>query len=126
MDDAERIWREKSDDDLIEAAAELDQFTEEGKAIIRAELKRRRLEDPVEQKGRKDDPAGDAEPEPECLRCHVTLRFIDPNDDNVDPRWTMVPRGARFDPTGSLYTYVCPRCGHVDLFMDVPEDDQPE
>lgn len=125
MDDARRIWLEKSDDDLIEAAAELDQYTEEGKANIRAELKRRRLEDPVEQKSRQDEPAGDAEPEPECLRCHVTLRFIDTNDSNVNPSWTWLPRSPSFDPSGSLYTYVCPRCGHVDLFMDVPED-QPE
>ena len=51
MDDARRIWREKSDDDLIEAAGELDQFTDEGRGIIRAELKRRHLEDPVAQQG---------------------------------------------------------------------------
>ena len=121
MDDARRIWREKSDDDLIEAAAELDQFTEEGRAIIRAELKRRHLEDPVEQKGRQDDPAEDTEPEPECLRCHVTLRFL---DTHTNVTWPLIPRSASFGPTGSLYTYVCPRCGHVDLFVDV--DNQPE
>jgi hypothetical protein len=85
MDDARRIWSAKSDDDLIEAAAELDQFTEEGQAIIRAELKRRRLENPVEQNDRQDDPAANTGVEPECLRCHVTLRLIDPNDSNREP-----------------------------------------
>ena len=124
MDDARRIWGEKSDDDLIEAAAELDQFTEEGKAIIRAELKRRHLEDPVAQQGQ-DEPAGDAAPEPECLRCHVPLRFVDTNDSHVNLGWAMVPRGSRFEPSSSIYTYVCPRCGHVDQFVDTPEDDQP-
>ena len=37
MSDARDIWREKSDDELLEAAAALDEFTEEGKSIIRAE-----------------------------------------------------------------------------------------
>ena len=122
MDDATRIWREKSDEDLIEAAAELNQFTEQGQEIIRAELKRRRLEDPVAQAG----DAVDAGPGPECLRCHVPLRFIDPNDSNMNVRWTVVPNGGHFDPNSPVYTYVCPKCGHVDLFMDVPEDDQQE
>ena len=49
MNEAERIWQEKSDDALIEAAAELETYTDEGQRIIRAELKRRGLEDPVEQ-----------------------------------------------------------------------------
>ena len=40
--------------------------------------------------------------------------------------WTVVPRGSGFDPGGSVYAYVCPRCGHVDLFMNLPEDEQPE
>jgi hypothetical protein len=123
MDDATRIWREKSDDDLIEAAAELDQFTEEGQRIIRAELKRRHLEDPDEQRGRREDPAGEAEPEPECLRCHVPLRLIEAGESKINPSWTMVPSGVRFDPAGSVYAYVCPRCGHVDLFMDLPAAD---
>ena len=41
MTEAERIWAEKNDDALIEAAAELEAYTEEGQRIIRAELKRR-------------------------------------------------------------------------------------
>ena len=35
MTDAERIWREKSDDDLLVAAAELGTYTEDGQRIIR-------------------------------------------------------------------------------------------
>ena len=44
--DAEQIWREKSDEDLIEAGGRLSEFTSEGERIIRAELHRRGLPDP--------------------------------------------------------------------------------
>jgi hypothetical protein len=46
MIDPERIWRAKSDDQLLEAAADLSEYTEEGERIIRAELRRRGLPDP--------------------------------------------------------------------------------
>ena len=44
--DAEQIWREKSDEDLIEAGERLSEFTSEGERIIRAELRHRGLPDP--------------------------------------------------------------------------------
>jgi len=44
--DPEQIWREKSDEDLIEAGERLSEFTSEGERIIRAELRRRGLPDP--------------------------------------------------------------------------------
>ena len=44
--DAEEIWREKSDEDLVEAGERLSEFTPEGERIIRAELHRRGLPDP--------------------------------------------------------------------------------
>jgi len=44
--DPEQIWREKSDEDLIEAGERLSEFTLEGERIIRAELRRRGLPDP--------------------------------------------------------------------------------
>jgi hypothetical protein len=44
--DAEQIWREKSDEDLVEAGRRLFEFTAEGEQIIRAELRRRQLPDP--------------------------------------------------------------------------------
>ena len=46
MMDPEQIWREKSDDDLVEAGERLSEFTLEGERIIRAELRRRGLPDP--------------------------------------------------------------------------------
>lgn len=44
--DAEQIWREKSDDELIEAGERLSEFTADGERIVRAELRRRGLPDP--------------------------------------------------------------------------------
>jgi hypothetical protein len=43
--DPEQIWREKSDEDVIEAGERLFEFTSEGERIIRAELHRRGLPD---------------------------------------------------------------------------------
>lgn len=127
MNEAERIWTEKSDDELIEAAAALTEFTEEGQRIVRAELKRRGLEDPVEQVASESAAAGtDGEAvEPECLRCHVTLRLIDPENPEAVARWGWLG-GIHAPLVGrvGLDIYVCPRCGHVDLFTDLPEEDE--
>ncbi len=46
MHEAERIWRSKTDEELSEAGAHLDDFTEEGERIIRAELESRGLPQP--------------------------------------------------------------------------------
>ena len=78
MPDARDIWREKSDEELLEAAAALDEFTEEGKWIIRAELRSRGLEDPLEQGGTWGANAEHLE----CLRCQAPLRYIDPTEDS--------------------------------------------
>ena len=56
MADAEAIWAAKTDDELLEAARELPEYTEEGERIVRAELQRRGLPQP-------DPPIG------ECSRC---------------------------------------------------------
>ena len=130
MDEAERIWSEKSDDELIEAAADLGGFTEEGRRIVRAELKRRGLEDPVEQAGGElgADPSEKEEAEaPDCLRCHVPLRLVDPDDPESAEHWTWlgdikVPRlvGSGLD------IYICPRCGHVDFFAVLPDETETE
>ena len=44
--DPEQIWREKSNEDLVEAGERLYEFTSEGERIIREELRRRELPDP--------------------------------------------------------------------------------
>jgi hypothetical protein len=129
MTDAQRIWQEKSDDALIEAAAELGTYTAEGQAIIRAELKRRGLEDPVEQARFTasalgvDAPADeadevDAPPAPECLRCEVRLRYVGEKSFHEGTRWGAIGElGHLFERSSSFDVYVCPQCGHVDFFV---------
>jgi hypothetical protein len=154
MNDAERIWRDRSDEDLLEAAAELGQFTEQGQAVIRAELKRRGLEDPVDQANSEAeaiDPPGD-EPEgapgservigeegagdadgrlgargPECLRCDVALEYRGTRRFHEGTHWGALGEiGHLFEKSESFDVYVCPNCGHVDLFVDgVGEDSRP-
>jgi len=114
MTEAERIWQSKSDEDLIEAAGELESYTEDGQRIIRAELRRRGLEDPLEQARftaaalgiSPPEPAAAPEiavPGPNCLRCEVKLRFV----------------GAKefFEKGSTIDVFVCPLCGHVDFFV---------
>jgi hypothetical protein len=125
--EAERIWSEKSDEDLLDAAGDLDQFTADGQRIIRAELKRRGLEDPVEQSA-SDEPGRGAAPEVECLRCNVPLRLLDSDAGRVAADWAGI-RGFRslVELSGSFDVYVCPQCGHVDLFVQMPfEEERPE
>jgi hypothetical protein len=120
MNDAERIWRLKTDEELVEAAGELEQFTEAGQVIIRAELRRRGLEDPVEQAvGAAAEDAEDAEPLA-CLRCRAPLEFIN-RDERTRERY--LPWGSLpLVEAGGMQIYACPRCGHVELFLNPPVD----
>jgi hypothetical protein len=45
--DAERIWRVRSDEQLLDAASHISGFTEEGRRVVRAELSRRGLSEPL-------------------------------------------------------------------------------
>jgi hypothetical protein len=133
MTEAERIWNQKSDDDLLAAAAELETYTEEGRQVIRAELRRRGLEDPVEQAefitpapeaaAPDDDAPGteepaDAVPDPACLRCRVGLRYLGTKRFHEGTHWGLMGElGHLFENSESFDVYVCPRCGHVDLFV---------
>jgi hypothetical protein len=118
MSEAERIWREKSDDELLEAAAALDEFTAEGRWIIRSELQRRGLEDPVQQSGAWE---GNAE-QLECLRCRATLRHLDPDEDSPLQGVLTKSRFPIFPPGGPFRLFVCPQCDHVELFVNLPEE----
>ena len=128
MTDAERLWREKNDDDLLVAAGELDTYTDEGRRVIREELRRRGLEDPVDQARfivpeTTVKPAADEDelpaPSPKCVRCAVEQRYIGAR------RFRQVADSGTRDDTAHLFAidqafevYVCPQCGHVDLFVD--------
>jgi hypothetical protein len=131
MNEIERIWNEKSDEELIEAAAELNSYTEEGQEAIRNELRRRGLEDPVEQAAGEvvaedevegtDTAATDDEElpaVPDCLRCHVELRYQGSRRFDEEPRWTIFGQpGGMFQGHDAFDVYVCPRCGRVELFV---------
>jgi hypothetical protein len=159
MTDAERIWREKSDDDLLVAAAELGTYTDGGQRIIREELRRRGLEDPVEQAGsiapepgatlaededeppvpNPEDEDGPSIPNPEdedkppvsnprCGGCRIEQRFVGTKRFREGTNWGALGElGHLFEHSESFDVYVCPRCGHVDMFIDgVGEDTRPE
>ena len=125
MTDAERIWREKSDGALLEAAAELGTYTEDGQRIIRAELKRRGLEDPVEQEQftpvipGAELPEADA-PGPECLRCRTPLRYLGEKRFREGGNWGVVGEiGHLFEGSEAFDVYACRACGHVEFFLDL-------
>ena len=133
MTDAERIWHEKSDDALIDAAAEIGTYTEEGQQIIRSELKRRGLEDPIEQArflstamGAElpDEEIPDAEvPGPECLRCEVKLLYVGEKRFREGGNWGVMGEiGHLFEKSESYHVYVCRQCGHVDFFIDAAQE----
>ncbi len=126
MRDAERIWREKSDEDLIEAAGELDQFTEEGRRIIRAELKRRGLEDPVEQAAEEEGgvPLEGTVAPLECLRCHTPLRELQAaRGESHALHWAAA--GLQVVDAATVRAFACPGCGHIELFIDrLPEEEE--
>jgi hypothetical protein len=128
MTEAERIWHDKSDDALIEAASELGTYTAEGQQIIRAELKRRGLEDPFEQARftaaipgpESPDAEDEAEaPGPQCLRCEVKLVYVGEKRFREGGNWgAMGEIGHLFEKSESYHVYACRQCGHVDFFVD--------
>ena len=121
MSDAERIWSEKSDEELLEAAATLEDFTEQGQAIIRAELRRRGLEDPLDQVSewtRWHDASG---AEIECLRCKTPVRYVSPQEEGP-LKGVLTGRTLPIYAPGILKLYACPRCGHVEFFMDLEDE----
>lgn len=127
MTEAERIWSSKSDEALLEAAADLASFTEEGQRVIRAELKTRGFEDPWEQGQFTAADVGtramDAEAEstaPDCLRCEIPLSYIGEKRFHEGTRWGLIGElGHLFEKSESFHVYACPECGHVEFFVDI-------
>ena len=116
----EQLWRGKSDDELLEAADLLGDYTPDGQRVIREELKRRGFEDPVEQKGESALQAtGEGPPPRECMRCRVEMRFLG----------TRAVQGAEWLAVGdvsdlledaaSFELYLCPECARVEMFLDL-------
>jgi heme-degrading monooxygenase HmoA len=67
MDNGEQVWRDKTDDEVIEAGESLHEYTAEGEFLIRAELHRRGLVSP-------------APPIGTCERCSRAIHTTDPGD----------------------------------------------
>ena len=122
----EQAWRAKTDDELLEAAGTLGEYTPEGQDVIRAELTRRGFEDPVEQKGESAlEATGEGPPPRECIRCRVDMRFLGTRAVQtadwlaVGEVREVVADGASFD------LYLCPECARVEMFLNLPvEEDE--
>jgi hypothetical protein len=124
MTDLERIWSSKSDEALLEAAASLEDFTDEGRRVVLAELEKRGLASP-ESQDHEEEAAAEAEGEaiPDdpltCLRCGVRLQHLGTRDVG-----SLGELGVMFAGKEVLEVYACPTCGHVDLFTDLPPASQ--
>jgi hypothetical protein len=112
--DPERIWREKPDEDLVEAGERLSEFTVEGERIIRAELRRRGLPDP---------PA----PVDYCWKCGRGIYEGGPNDACVhcgEPYVEAVRArlGATEEPLVTEVVYSSRFAHEVNLVVEALED----
>jgi hypothetical protein len=92
-------------------------------------LKRRGLEDPIEQARflstalgaeLRDEAVPEAEvPGPECLRCEVKLLYVGEKRFREGGNWGVMGEiGHLFEKSESYHVYVCRQCGHVDFFID--------
>jgi hypothetical protein len=120
----EQVWRSKSDEELLEAAGALGEYTPEGQNIIRAELKRRGFEDPVEQQGESAlEATGEAPPPRECIRCRVDMTFIGTQPTRAAD-WIALGHVREIrSGAASFDLYLCPECAHVEMFLSMPVED---
>ncbi len=72
MTEMDRIWRAKTDEEVVEAARNLVEYTEEAARVIRAELQRRGLPEP-------DREAGAPEPERDTRCVFVANGYTEAN-----------------------------------------------
>ncbi len=109
--DIEAIWRQKSDEDLLEAAGQLGDYTPEGQRAIRSELTRRGMEDPVDQIGEAAlEATSYGTPPRECAQCNVQMQHL----------------GAQQLASHGVDVFACPGCGRVELFLALDEVQEPE
>jgi hypothetical protein len=138
VNEMERIWREKTDGQLLDAASALGEYTEEGRRVILAEMARRGLEPPepaeteeVVEEGEGFGEGDETGEEQEsdvltCLRCDVELKYLGSSHLHEGQPWGVLggledvfERAQRFD------VYVCPRCGHLDFFAPPAAREKP-
>ncbi len=138
MTDLERIWRERNDGALLEAAENLDDYTEEGRRVILAEVERRGLKMPELEREPEDlvpeELAVPAKPALEdlpvegplsCLRCGLELQYVGSRDLRAAGGGVFAELAPLFENSRRLNVYMCPQCGHVDLFAEGDEEAGP-
>jgi hypothetical protein len=123
----EQVWRGKSDEELLEAAGALGEYTPEGQNVIRAELKRRGFEDPVEQKGESAlEATGEGPPPRECARCRVDMKFLGTRAVQAAD-WLAVGEVRELTADGASFDlYLCPECARVETFLNLPAGEEEE
>lgn len=130
MTEAERIWREKSDEELLNAVMDLEGFTEEGRRVILAEIERRGLELPDEEDtldaGTHLDQDEEADEPLECLRCDVELRYLGTKALQPDAGPGALGELADLFEHGHVDVFMCPRCGKIELFAGGPPEENEE
>jgi hypothetical protein len=137
MTDLERIWRERNDPLLLEAAENLDDYTEEGRRVILAEIARRGLKMPRAEQGEEEPPDGPApaaaapvledlpvEGPLACLRCGLELQFAGARSLRDAGAGIFAELAPLLENSQRVNVYVCPQCGHVDLFAEGNQEDE--
>lgn len=56
------------------------------------------------------------------IRTRTRLRYLDPNEDGPLEGALTKSRLPVYPPGGPFRMYVCPQCGHVELFVDLPQE----
>jgi hypothetical protein len=139
MSNLETLWREKTDDELIEGMKDIGDYTDSAQRIIRQEFQRRGLSlppDPEPDAGAEGGPDATEEDAelPEdidpllCVRCQEPLDFLGSRRFHEGTNWGVLGElGEFFVKRERFDIYVCPRCGKVEFFVDgVGEDRRPQ
>lgn len=64
------------------------------------------------------DQASGASGNPECLRCHTRIEFLGTKEFHEGTRWGLLGElGELFVNKERFDIYACPKCGHVEFFV---------
>ena len=113
---AEQIWRDKTDDEVSEAASELSQYTEEAALVIRAELQRRGL----------PEPEADALPLPDDeLRCVFVASGLDQANQIVAfLEAAGITTGMRGESTTKTHGFTVDGLGRLEVLVSESDEKQ--
>lgn len=154
MNELERLWRGKTDEELTSAGGHIRDYTAEAQAVIRRELERRNLQPRVEEDALETLSEDDMESVDEndgeeveldsdadesglsveseagvvdCLRCNSPMDYLGTKRFHEGANWGVLGElGEWFVKKESFDLYVCPRCGKVELFVNgIGEDYRP-